>query len=470
MTFAIPTYRRLAGALALLALVLLAAPAAGRADSIVFLKGGDVWLTSPDGSRQYQVTTGGGWDSPSQADDGTIVAARGQMLVRMDRSGRVLGTPIAALGGDTNTIAGESFKLFGPFDPQVSPDGRQIAYWATAYTTNSSGDVIWNDWRDVTVVTPSDRSKPLTGDDYVTSVRTPSWLTNDRVLVAGSGMTNYNFETWQTGRGSDYLQWWFRYVNAMEYDSELSPDGTKLAGVAMTNGLSSPPDTLHFFSVPGPAWTEGPYPETWLDDAVHPPAGDIRCQSVRDSDVHSPSWSPSSDAVAYDDKDGVWVVDVPSDLGTCSGLTERLLAAGASHPDWGPADVDLAQKPLPPGGAPQDRAAAAGGPAGGATAPAGGPAPAASGPLLAGVSAPRSVRRRAGLVVRVRLTRPARVTVSLCRVVSGRCVGRHARRSVSGKAGTTRIALPTRRLRRGAYRLTVSVAGAATARRGVRLR
>jgi hypothetical protein len=222
------TTLRLALALAATVPAALIGAAPGQADSIVYLREGNVWLTSPDGARQYQVTFDGGWDSPSQADDGTIVAAKGRLLVRMDRSGRRLGTPVTALGGATDTIPGENFKIWGPFDPHVSPDGRQIAYWATAYDVSSTSQIIWNSFRDVSVAVPSDHEVPLTRDRFVTSVRTPSWMNDDRVLVGGSGLTNPSFQTWQPGRGDDYLQWWFRNVNAIEKDAELSPDGRKI--------------------------------------------------------------------------------------------------------------------------------------------------------------------------------------------------------------------------------------------------
>ncbi len=66
-------------AAALLALSAAAAPTA-LADSIVFERGGNVWLANPDGSGQRQLTTTGGYSRPSQADDGTIVAANGSVL------------------------------------------------------------------------------------------------------------------------------------------------------------------------------------------------------------------------------------------------------------------------------------------------------------------------------------------------------------------------------------------------------
>ena len=67
----------------LLALALLL-PAAAAASSIAFIKDDNIWLTSPDGSRQRQVTTDGtaakSYNWPSQADDGTILAKFGEPL------------------------------------------------------------------------------------------------------------------------------------------------------------------------------------------------------------------------------------------------------------------------------------------------------------------------------------------------------------------------------------------------------
>ena len=63
---------RLASVAAFLTLV-IAAPAS--ADSIAYVKGGDVWLATPDGARQQQVTHTGTYSYVSQADDGTMIAA-----------------------------------------------------------------------------------------------------------------------------------------------------------------------------------------------------------------------------------------------------------------------------------------------------------------------------------------------------------------------------------------------------------
>src|SRR5687768_12588065 len=104
----------------------LAGPAS--ADSIVYIKDHNVWVASPDGSKQHQVTSDGAADwrysSPSQADDGTIVAAKGTDIVRMKQNGEVLSSfdPPA-----TTDSAGQHIDGV-PLGVKVSPDGSKIAY------------------------------------------------------------------------------------------------------------------------------------------------------------------------------------------------------------------------------------------------------------------------------------------------------------------------------------------------------
>ena len=109
----------------LIAALLAAAPAA--ADSLVFIRSGNVWLANADGSGQYQVTLDGTADSPysspSQADDGTIVALRTPpggrpQIWRMHQNGGLLNAPI-------NTPAPGT----GAIDARASPDGSLVAYW-----------------------------------------------------------------------------------------------------------------------------------------------------------------------------------------------------------------------------------------------------------------------------------------------------------------------------------------------------
>src|SRR3954452_19211373 len=106
----------------------LALPATASADSIVYAKQGNLFLTSPDGAQSYQLTTDGGYSSPSQADDGTIGAIRNKQLVRLDRAGRLLNAPIDAMGTSRGAIG-------GPYEPRLSPDGTRFAYYFYVQTS-----------------------------------------------------------------------------------------------------------------------------------------------------------------------------------------------------------------------------------------------------------------------------------------------------------------------------------------------
>jgi hypothetical protein len=64
-------------------------------------------------------------ESPSQADDGTILAGRGLRFVKLDRRGHQIGPllPSILVGKPANALA------VGPFDPKLSPDGHKLVYW-----------------------------------------------------------------------------------------------------------------------------------------------------------------------------------------------------------------------------------------------------------------------------------------------------------------------------------------------------
>ena len=119
--------RRISWAALAAALLVLAcgAPAAS-ADSIAYVKDGNVWLTTPDGSRQYQVTSAGGYSDVSQADDGTMIALNGVRLHRLDRATAHVIADFDTPVSDTRPAPSKTF--YGPFDPAISPDGTKVAY------------------------------------------------------------------------------------------------------------------------------------------------------------------------------------------------------------------------------------------------------------------------------------------------------------------------------------------------------
>src|SRR5688572_29164405 len=159
------------------------APAAAHAESIAYLKDGDVWVAAVDGSNATRLTTGGDHISPSQADDGTIAVGKGDKILLLDRAGAALGTLDPPGLPDKRGVT-----LDGPVaDVAISPDGSRIAYAFRApqddvecfsYDKCIAGGVLARAGGGVT-------------DTY--KREEPSWVTNNRLLVFGPTEKKVNY-------------------------------------------------------------------------------------------------------------------------------------------------------------------------------------------------------------------------------------------------------------------------------------
>jgi Tol biopolymer transport system component len=176
-----PRTRRRSAALGCAAFALaLASAGPAAADSIVYIGDGDVWLVSPDGEKQHQVTSDGGYSSPTQSDDGKIVAVKGGAIYVMDQNGDLLATPAKPKPPAVKAA--------------VSPDGETIAYqFSERDSSNRPHDFVG--YR-------SGDGGESSYDQFSGFASDPSWVDNGRAMATTAGKVN-------TQRlGTDSSTWW----------------------------------------------------------------------------------------------------------------------------------------------------------------------------------------------------------------------------------------------------------------------
>jgi hypothetical protein len=312
--------------------IAFAAPAG--ASSIVYVKGGNVWLASADGSGQRQVTTGGGWDSPSQADDGTILAQRGTLLVRMNRQGRLL---VPAFDTIFSTAASGSGDI-SPISPVISPDGVHQAYGAlievSQYYDPSCGCYRYHPqwftrWGSATAF--DEPGQTVGQEDYVD----PAWLDNSHVILSTTGILIDQVATYTLGGGDNSEVQWFSDPSVGNLTNPaVTRAGDKLAFIANLNGGVG--NEIRIYASTGP-------PPLAAGDAANAPVdtcniGPNSFQSVR------LAFSPDGGSLAYDAPDGIHLISLAG-WPSCAGLSDRLIIPGGSLPYFSPANV---APPLPP--------------------------------------------------------------------------------------------------------------------------
>lgn len=315
-----PAHRRLrtlGRGLAVAASLSLVAPAIAAADSIVYLKAGNVWLAEGDGSGEHQVTRDGGataYASPTQADDGTIAVGFGPAIRLLKQN----GTVIREFDAPTLTSSASSPMDGSPYAVAISPDGARIAYTFARYECPIGASCMA---RSATGFVDSS-GKQLPGNLYN---RDPSWLTNTRILTFGGFGSFINIHD----QGQAVETTWIEDHATDLGDGEISPDGRRLAAIY---GYG---DDTHL------AWYDVPVdPRTTIPtQADHPQA---LCQVGPLKGIAGPTWAPSSDGLAWTEPDGIWT---KTGIADCANPATRLAIPGGSEPDWGPAAVNPGAPP-----------------------------------------------------------------------------------------------------------------------------
>jgi hypothetical protein len=457
--------------LAVLATAALAGSAAGaaHADSIAYIKSGDVWLTTTDAARQFQVTGTGGYFSVSQADDGTLVATTGAgALQRLDRYGRILSEITTPVSQPTN---GGSTVFIGPLDADVSPDGKTVGYGFLKSGAYRYPDGTMDaDLYDGHGFTRSDAATGFldAGYTFAREWSAPEFLDNSTVLVSnGPGWPSSPFALEKVGSG-DPRSWFADPDNVHPMDATISRNRRFVAAVHGPDRLS-----LTVYRIGDGAIESAPVNRCM----VYSDPANVRYES--------PTISGDGRVLAWGNGHGLYIAPL-GDAGTAcpAGQDSRDVLPGASQPDWGPADVPAsrpADAPLRTGagasGGSQGGGAQGGGVAGGtpgARQPGVSPAPAPAprqglATLTVRASSARlAVALRKGLVVSVTAPAAGRVAIvardGKAKVGAGAARAARAGQVVRVKVTFTAAARKQlRRARRATLTLTVSAAGSTKA-------
>ncbi len=307
-------------------LAALLLPAVASADSIVYIDQGNVWSASPDGARKVQLTTGGSWHSPTQADDGTIAAVQGTgPIVVMARDGRPLRTittPPAKLRRRRDvraaTRSSSPSRRTGARSPtRTSPTRARSRRPAARSSARPSTR------RRRTEATPID----VYGNQF--SVSDPEWVTNSRTLVFGGFGSQVSIDDLGPG---DYSQKAWMVPNGDMGDGEAHPRRQAARGHRPT---TAPNKKLAFFVVTGD-----------VDDRVpaRVPRARVRRRPAATSASATRPGRRTASGLAYESQQGHrdHPLHAVRRRPRAPPRTTALLSATGSEPDWGPADAPAA--------------------------------------------------------------------------------------------------------------------------------
>jgi hypothetical protein len=345
------THRRTLAALITTLLVGVLLPAYARADSIVYLKNGQVWIANADGSGARAFTQHAyGWASPSEADNGTVVAAGGLARVNADGTdsdgsselyrfapdGNQIGNPIPTYG----SYSSPSCPYYPPSSVRVSPDGARIAYGILDCGAGGENVTLW------TPVTATGLSFPNQTRGQVDFTE-PIWIDNSRFAIshAGPPVFGAHWGEHAIGDGDNVGEGW----------AEPAMDDDTAHAVISRSGKQAA-----VFFEDGASWTDGKphnvalwlYSNPAMPAAFNAGYGNPVCKVTLDAskwvDDVSPTLSPDGTKLLWGDRSGVEIAPITSG---CAAVVPHLLVAGGSEPFYSAGNVHAAAAhPRQPGG------------------------------------------------------------------------------------------------------------------------
>ena len=306
--------------------------ATSTAGSIAYLKGGNIWVMRPDGSRQRLVTHNGSpsnpYQYPTQADDGTIEAEQSYTtLSHLDRNGRLLGPRMKVASGPSNNFPLHRLAL----GPAISPNGQWVAVslleYEGVYDPSSGARATNIIAQDLFYFNTRTGTQTRTTHYAGTFLMSPSWFDNTHLLV----FAPYNIAAAQVDIDErNRAGWaWFADGQAGSFtrqdldQGELSRDRRKLVLIRGTDLKND--------------W-RGASIQVYAVSTLHQAPQELCALKAQHGQLFTPTWSPDGTTIAWSDSNGIWESPVTPGAANC-GLAGRLVVRGGSMPYWGPAGV-----------------------------------------------------------------------------------------------------------------------------------
>ncbi len=345
--------RKLVIVLGALGIALFADVAAANADSIVYMKSGAVWISNADGSSARPFTLYPfHWAWPSEADDGTIVAAggdghppygeAGSDLYRFSANGNLTAGPIPTPG----TYYTLNCPTQAPNSVRVSPDAGKIAYGTTLCSQGPTA--LW---------TPSN----ATGLDWpnqngglgVQDYDYPDWIDSTVFTVTHPGPVSGTQSQWgvsSTAASPGGAGWYEPGATGTGFQAIVARSG-KISALFEDDKADWIPPQTHNATI-------RLYTAASLTDAENN-GFDLQCKltlsASQSSDPFdfSPTFSPDGTKLLWGDDLGVEVAnvaDLSASSGACTHVTPTLLIPGGSQPFYAAGNMQAqAASPAQPG-------------------------------------------------------------------------------------------------------------------------
>ncbi len=333
------------------------AMAAGSSGSIVYVNGNNVWVMAPDGTGKRQITRDGTapspYLSPTEADDGTIVAVRNSSagdvgtIYVLNRAGYLMNrfTPPQYDYHGVGMPCSTDYQVAptGIQRATVSPDGSHVAYTARAMFQDVGCSTVVNVFTSYVVGRTGSGAVHLADIQDIDSSEVGGWAGNGTILLSNLAFGEVKLYTvsvpgnraalWK----SDPDEWDTAWEGPSRGGAVLATDGWSAGGgsnvVRLWNApsLTGPPTVR--CEIAATAGTSDPgvfgTPLAW-PVSVAPTGGGVTW------------WETNGDASTSTADEGIYVTAMPS-----SGCpsTKTLIAPGGSFPFWGSATVNA---PVPP--------------------------------------------------------------------------------------------------------------------------